>query len=424
MRSFWLAIPVWLLLLSAVSGQEPREELPVPRPVDEVAGLTLSQLVQFTLSGHPSLAAAAAAVEESQGRAAQAGLYPNPQFNAQAAQLGGADNQFPFTISQELITGGKLTLDQAAAAQQVLQREQRYTQIWFEVLTRVRQAFYATLTAQRRVETLRRLTDLLRQSRDLAQRRLEGGQGTETDIILLELELTRVEVDLQEAEGMWAARRQELVAATGAVGYLTVEQVDGNLESQVALADYSVLLTSLLATNAEARIADLEIQHREFLRQRAEVEPIPNVTVTGGYLRNTADDMVENQFIVGVSLPVPLWNRNQGNRYAAGAALHEASASAAAVRTDLATRLAEAWGRYESARRQVTVYADTYIPKAERAIELTQKGLEAGQFDTLRLLAAQQALLRAELGRIQVDGQRWAAIVDLAGLLQIEQLPE
>ena len=438
-RKCWLAALLMAVVCPQIYGGPPAGGLPAPRPVESdradgseplvptasrPPGLTLPQVEEFAVRSHPSLDVAGAAIDEAAGRAVQAGLYPNPEFLAGATQLGGRNNQLPITLSQRFVTAGKLSLQQAAALKEVRQAELRFQQTHFEVLTRVRQAYYAALIGQRRIETLTQLTDLQTRSRELAVQLKQGGQGTETDVLLLEVELQQTRADLDNAEAFQAGLLRQLAAVTGSQPDLAAMTLDGDLAAPVAFPEFAAMREALPAVNPEASIARTEVDRQQILRRRADVEPIPDVTLTAGYQRNTSPDEVTNNLgVLTVGIPIPVWNRNQGNRAAAMAAIRRAMADYGVVQLDLDRRLAAAWGRYAAAQAQIERYAGKLLPAAERTVSLTRKGYEAGQIDLIRLFASQRSLVQARLGYLDVQGQQWQAAAEIAGLLQLRQFP-
>ena len=389
----------------------------------EATGTPLETISAVADRQHPALRAARADVEVARGNAIQAGLYPNPTLEFGSDQFGGGANQFPVLLSQRIVTAGKLTLDQQAAFQQVTQAEQRYIQTRFQIVTAVRRAFYSALAGQERIDVLQQLVELISTSKELAERRLKGGQGTRSDVVLLEIELRQIEAQLRSTEAGQRGRLRQLLAAAGAPADSNLAGVDGDFYIDVGLGNYDNLLTTLGRVNAQALEADIEVVRRRLLLQRAEVEPIPDVTVLFGYQGNTGIDNPDNQGRLTFSMPLPVWNRNQGNRFAAGNAIQRAGANAQAVRVQLSESLADAWRRYLAASEQVKVIVEELVPATTEAINLTRKGYEAGEVNLLAFLRAQQALAQAYLSYVEIQEQRWLAAADVAGLLQWEVFP-
>ena len=420
------AVAIMMIGLSSLTfGQEsntaPQAADPPASKTAVTPGVPLDRFIAFAELQHPSLAKARADIGVEQGLAVQAGLYPNPTFEGGYEQFGGNANQAPVVLSQRFVTAGKLTLAQEAASQKVYQAEQLYIQARFQVMTGVRRAFYAALAGQERIDVLNQLIELLSKSRDLAERRRKGGQGTRSDVVLLDIQLKQTQAQLRNAEAGLIGLTRELAASIGAQVDANMPRVEGDFDADINIEDYATLLAAVRATNAQARAADLEVVRSRVLLRRAEVEPIPDVTVTAGYQGNSGPPVAQTRLVV--SMPIPLWNRNQGNRYAAAKAIHSAAANADTVRIRLGEQLANAWRRYQSATDQVKVILDEVVPATVEGIDLTRKGYEAGQLNLLSFLNAQQGLSQAYLSYVNTQEQRWLAAADIAGLMQLDVFP-
>ena len=103
---------------------------------------------------------------------------------------------------------------------------------------------------------------------------------------------------------------------------------------------------------------------------------------------------------VGVGLPLPLFNRNQGRIVTAQAELIAARREVRRVELDLQYRFAVAFGEFVNARRQVDSYANTILPNGEESLRLIRLGLRDGEFGYLTLLAAQRIYFNDSLERI------------------------
>lgn len=400
------------------------EPLPPPRQVDAsrpaVVPIGLQELLGLTLQRNPRLAQAGFAIDAAQGRALQAGLYPNPVLNLTADEL--ADRTGPAGIwtplvSQEIVTGGKLKLSRAAALREVDQatlalQAQRYARF-----TAVRQAYYDLLTLQRRIEILDDLVKLARESVETTRKLLEAKQVAPLNLIQLEVELERflAERDATRQEVPAAFRR--LAAAVG-VSALPQAPLAGTLEEELPGYELESARVFMLEVHPDLRAAKVGVKRAQLLLQRAQVEPIPNVTVGAGYTRQSQNR--SNDWSVGVSLPIPVWNRNQGGIAAAQAQVGEAVAQVGRVENDLVERLAVAYGAYASSRQRAERYRVAILPKARETYQLSLKAFQGGQFEYLRVLEAQRSLAQANLEYNRALGEAWRAASEVAGLLLAE----
>jgi cobalt-zinc-cadmium efflux system outer membrane protein len=392
-----------------------QEEGPAP-----AAAFSLEDLTGLAQQASPKLAAAAAEVEAAGGRAIQARLYPNPTLQGGAMQLGGIESQYYAQLSQEIVTKHKLRLDQQAACREVWQAELKFVQTRFELLTDVRKEYATVLAAGQRLIVLEELVNLARKSHRSATQLVEAGEGAKPDAILFEIELDKAELVLENAKIEELQARRRLAAVLGQ-RTLLIGAVTGNIaQTFPSLAD-EVLLDDYVPRNASVEIAEIEVERAEILARRAEVEPFPNVTASGGYMRQLQG--VEHMGIVDLSIPLPLFNRNQGNIRAARANVSKAVQAVDLQQNEVARQMFDAVARYRVAERQVARYEQRIIPQAREGVRLIQLGFETGQFDFQRLLQAQRSLVEADLNYVGALEARWKAAAELAGLAQVEAFP-
>src|SRR5688500_17455831 len=104
------------------------EPVPPPPPSSTLplafaGGTTLEELERLAEERHPKLLAAMQEIEAAHGRTWQAGRMPNPSVGASSPQLAGSESQYNVFVSQDIPTGGKLRLNEAAAAEEIDQAE-------------------------------------------------------------------------------------------------------------------------------------------------------------------------------------------------------------------------------------------------------------------------------------------------------------
>jgi outer membrane protein, heavy metal efflux system len=409
-------------------------KLPSPKPMNgekaakpittEPSELTLPDLINMTVERNPRLAQVGWAVETARGRAVQAGLYPNPTLSVTGDELG--DRTGPGGIwtapyfSQEIVTGNKLGLSKAASLKEVDQAALRVVAERYRLFTDVRQNYYEVVTLQRRADILGQLIALAEQSVENANKLLKAKEGSELDVVQLEVDLERYRADLDATNKALPPAFRRLAASVG-VDDLPYTRVNGDL--QLPLPDYELerLRVYVLGIHPELRSAQIGVERAQLVLKRATVEPIPNVTLGTGYVRQNQNK--SNDWVIAASIPVPLWNRNQGNIFAAKAQVGEAVNEVGRVQNDLVGRLATAFGTYAAARQRAEKYKTAILPKAEQSYKLSLKAYQGGQFEYLRVLQAQRAVAEARLEYLRSLGEVWRAASEIAGFMLEDQWP-
>ena len=399
-----------------------------PPPVGETmapatAPVQVDGLVQFAVGRNPRLARAAFNIDAAQGRYAQAGLYPNPVLAVTGDELG--DRTGPGGIwtapqgTQEIVTGRKLSLSQAVAAREVDQAALALLRERYALIGSVRAAFYDLYALERRIAVLDELVTLAGDAVKNGRTLLENVQIARLDLVQLEVELARFRSQAEAAKQELPGARRRLAAVVGDPR-LAVGAAAGPFED-VPAYDPDRTLETVLATHPEVRSARVGVERAQAAVRRAEAEPIPNLTLTTGYVRQNQNR--SSDWMVGASLPVPLWNRNQGNIRAAKAELGVAVQEIARVENELAERVATALRAYSAAVKLAEQYRTDILPKAEETYKLSLEAFKGGQFEYLRVIQAQRVVAEARLEYNRALGEAWRSAADLSGLLLEEWWP-
>jgi outer membrane protein, heavy metal efflux system len=396
----------------------------LPGAVPWLAGgpLTLEQLVQLAVQNHPDVAIALARVEAARGRLIQAGLYPNPTFSWDAddvnSALGRSGTEGP-VITQQIVTAHKIKIAKAAAAQGVAAADWVAMTRWYDVVTRVRLAYFELLTAQQNLETTEEIVRISQQALDAARKLLKAGAGIAPDVIRAEVELRQNQVLLVAARERLAAAWRLLLVAIGNPD-LPPTPVAGTLEMPVPPFDWEPVYRGVLTRSSEVLEAQANVLQAEELVKLARAQVRPNVQLLYRPFYNEPDGSMEMQAQVGFA--VPIFDRNQGNILSARADVARLSQELRLVELRLTERLTLAYQRYLTARETVDIYARQLLPNARESLRLILLGYEKGdaKFDYTAVLQAQRILYQVQLAYVQALGELWRAVSEIAGLLQLD----
>lgn len=396
----------------------PLQSKPAPAP-----SYSLQDLVALGLGQNPNLQQAGFNIQAAQGRALQSGLYPNPIFNFSGDELGdktGPPGILTTQVSQEIVLGGKLKLNRAIGAKEIDQAALALQTQRLALLTAIREGYFQVLTNQGRVQVLQHMVKIGKAGQDNAEALLQAKQLAELDVLPLQIEYQRFLADLEVAEKEWVASWHRLAATLG-MPQLPMAALSGKLEENLPAVDYERLRDLVLENHPEVLSARIGISKADLAVRRAEVEKIPNVTVGSGYTRQSQND--SNDWLLNVTVPIPVFNRNQGNVLAAHADAGKARFDVNRVQNELANRLALAVGQYAAAKQRADRYRQFILPTARRSYDLTMKAFQGGQFEYLRVIVAQRSIFEANLEYLRALGDAWRAASEIAGLLQMEDWP-
>jgi cobalt-zinc-cadmium efflux system outer membrane protein len=389
---------------SGSAGSAPEESIPAPE--GEACCLTLAQAEATALTQHPALAAASADVRAARGRWVQVGLPPNPQAGYMGAEIGneGSAGQQGGFVSQEFVTAGKLELSRSVAAREVAQAEQRWRQVELRVLTRVRTNFYQALVAQRAVDVSARMRQVADQGVRTAEQLLDAKEGTQVNVYQARIQAESAEILEIQARNRADAAWRSLAAAIGSPA-LCPQELCGELDVEVPQLDWCATLNRLLSESPELAELEIGVERARWMVARARAGWVPNVSLQ----TSVQYDDSSNDTVTGVQLtvPIPIFDRNQGNIVAAQAEVSSARGEVLNKQLELQQRLAKTFADFESSRQQVARYQDSILPSATRSLELVQNAYAQGELSYLDFLTAQRIYLQSNLELLTALAEYW-----------------
>jgi cobalt-zinc-cadmium efflux system outer membrane protein len=388
-------------------------------PVDRPAGedcLTLNEAEQLAAARHPALREAEAEVRAAQGRCLQVGLLPNPALGYSGEEIGDegtAGKQGAF-VSQEIVTSGKLGLNRSVAAQEVAAAEQRLSQARLEVTTVVRTLYIETLAAQRSEALARQLVAIAGGAVKASDLRLRAMEGTRADLLQSQIERDSAELLAGSAANRHQAAWRRLAVV---VGYdpSAPEPLEDVLSRPLPALTWETARDRLLAESPELTELRMDVERAKCAVQRANAGRVPNVDVLGGVqYDNATQNTIAN---VQVSVPLPVFDRNQGGIAEACGQLAAARAAFDRRQLDLEQRLADVLRDYLSALQRVTKYQESILPAARESLDMVVKAYDQGEVNYLELLSTQRIYTQNNLAYLQDLETAWQKWAEIEGLL-------
>ena len=353
------------------SGGRPTPES-VPPPAALPAApppLGLDQLEALAMSHNPTLAQASARVSSMQGNWVQQGLYPNPRLTYKGDEMGD-ENRAGFqgvSVAQEIVTKGKLGLAQNVAAQQVQQAQQDYAAQEWRVRNDVKLRFYEVLLAQRALELNQQMVQISGVAVDAANNLFRANQVGRSDVLQARVESDTVQLQTVKARNAHESAWRRLATVIG-MPELTAQPLAGDLRQDIANATWDEAWARLFSSSPELSAAQAKVGAAQWAARKACADRCPNWDIESGYSHDNATGFDTGG--ITVSVPVPLFNRNQGAIRQANAELMAAQAEVDRVALDLRTRLAAMYERYVNAREFVNRYERDILPNAKESVDL------------------------------------------------------
>jgi cobalt-zinc-cadmium efflux system outer membrane protein len=369
---------------------------PEPRGV-----VTVEQAIEAALKHNPEFVATQGNVGIRDALALQAGVRPNPTVGVEAEDVAGSgrrtgwdDGQTTLSLSQPLELGGKRLKRQRSVE---LERDVVSWEIEVRrraLVAEVRKAFTATLIAQERLALIDELVRIAEGSVRSVAATVEAGAVSPIERNRAEVSLSRARASRLAGGRELANARSVLASSWGGTSPL-FERASGSLTPIARPPALETLLPNI-QTGPDLARAETEVEQRQAALSFEQSRRIPDLTVMAGG-RHYAEDG-GGALVFGFSVPLPLFDRNQGNIFAASRALTQSRLEHAAVAVIAETRARQAYAAVEAAAEQAKILRDETIPQAERAYAGAKDAYTRGLFRYLEVLDAQRTLfeLRAE----------------------------
>jgi outer membrane protein, heavy metal efflux system len=374
------------------------EPLPPSRTiVKEPRGLlNLQDVLQVVLLQNPELSTAAFQVRAAEARTLQASYLPNPELELELEDFGGTGqvegvqvSESTFQLSQLIELGGKRAKRFRAAGLERDLATWDYEAKRLEVLTEATKTFIDVLAAQERLDLTENIVGLSEQVLNAALERVKAGKVAPVEATRARVEAVNARLQVEHARSALEAARKRLSALWGSTRP-AFERAGGSLEAGILPGPPAEELTRRLSQNPDLARWAIEMEARQATLGVEQSKRIPDVTVSGGVRYfNEIDD---TGFVVKLSLPILLLDRNRGGVLGARYQLSRAEEERRAAEVRLGQGLAEVYRNLTTAYRDVAVIQRDVLPAAQEAFDVATEGYRQGKFGFLDVLDAQRTL--------------------------------
>ena len=377
--------------------------------------MTLAELEEIALQHNPTLVQAEAEIDVDRGFLKQAGLYPNPQggyYNASASNPSVKQSNGIF-LSQEIVTAGKLGLAQQSILQEIKQMEWDREAQRMRVLNDLKIRYFEVLGAQQAVAIAGKLVTVAGESLELIERALAAKNASRPDVLQAKVQLETARLSLDEAEFRHTAAWEQLAVIVG-MPSLQPAPLAGDLMAEIPELNQETCWQQLLARSPQLAGSASQLDHgwAEYRSQRAIA--IPNVTVQSVIDYDRATQATTASTLI--AMPLPIYNRNQGNIDKAAADIILFQAEIKRVELVLKDQLADSFRRYKATRRQAERLKQSILPNSEENLRLSKEIYIAGETNFTTVLTAQQSYFQSQLAYVEAVTELNKIVVEIEGL--------
>ena len=424
----WVATELWIILLGCIlllffssqikasadtfsDAAHRTNDHSAESSINEASNLTLHDAVNLALLRNPELAAFSKEMRALEGATLQAGLLRNPELSVNVENVGNiqkirGDINAPDSIVQEVVQqvttirigqlielGGKRTarVNAALLGEELAAKDYETKRI--EIIARVAGVFTEVLAAQERLKLAAETNQVAQNVVNTVTGRVQAGKvpPIEETRVKIGLSTTRIEQEQAQRDLISARRRLALLWNSSSPQF---DKVLGNMEIMTAPPNYQVLEKKVL-DNPMALRALKNIEHRKALLEVEQTRRIPNLTLNAGVVNYAL--VGGNTAIASIMMPLPLFDRNQGNLKEAYQRVDKAEDEQTMMELRLKTELAQTYEAMLATWNEINLLRDEILPGAKSAFHVMRRGYELGKFGLLELLDAQRVLFQNQL---------------------------
>lgn len=368
----------------------------------ETRPLTLSEAVQLAETTNPALRSARAALAGAEGAVQESRglLHNNPQItldNARRSQPRDDANASSFRessvgISQTFEIAGQHGLRRNASERELDAARADVEAIRLRVRSEVEQGFFLVLVLQQRLEAERRSSELASEVASAVDKRVAAGEDTRLDGNLARVEAERARNQASTTFELLIDARARLAAV------LQLPPADFPTVSGELFSSMIYNLRSLLASSSKSAQMIALARREEAARDRLSLErasAFPDVTVSLASGREGPPDLRERVTTLSVSVPLPLFRRNQAGIGRALTDLDRASIERESATRDAEARVRSLWARLGSLESRARRFAENVLPSLDENLSLSTKAYRAGEIGILQLITVNRQVLDA-----------------------------
>ena len=381
--------------------------------------LSLAKAIELALEGNPEVAAAKRQWEATEGQVLQGRSRPNPELAYSLEDTRSKTRTQSWQLNLPVELGGKRAARTKAAEKTREQAQAQLAELQATVRANVAAAYFDVLTAQERLVLARDSAALAKSSTDTVSKRVAAGKVSPVEESKARVAEAGVRVELAQAASEQRNALSRLFALLGRIDapYTVLEGKAENLPSVPSLAD----LQPLISSAPGVVLARIEVDRREALTALEQSKRVPDVTVSVGMQRS--NETQRNVLLFGVSVPLPIFDRNQGNLLEALKLEDKARDELQAATVRLHSEVAQGQERLSTITAEVQSLQQDVLPGAKSAYDAATIGFENGKFNFLEVLDAQRTYFTAKSQYLKALGEAHRAAADIDRLLGASMVP-
>lgn len=374
------------------------------------ASLSLARAIEIALEGNADVAAATRQVEATEGQIIQGRARPNPELAYSLEDTRSKTRTQSWQLNLPIELGGKRAARTKAAEKAREQAQAQLAEVKSTVRANVVAAYFDVLTAQERLSLAKDSTTLARSSTDTVSKRVAAGKVSPVEETKARVAEAGIRLELTQASSEERNALTRLYALLGRTSPITLS-LEGEAEALPVLPGLADL-QSLVVSAPAVVLAKVEVDRRKALTEVEQSKRVPDVTVSAGVQRS--NETQRNMLLLGISVPLQVFDRNQGNLLEALKLEDKARDELQATTVRLHSEVTQAHDRLATITTEVQALRADVLPGSKSAYDAATVGFENGKFNFLEVLDAQRTYFTAKSQYLKAlaESHRAAAEID------------
>ncbi len=382
--------------------------------------LTVEMAIDKALKNYPGLKVYSKMIEAAKANVVQSGLYANPEFSIEAENILG-NKEFAGFRSSEITVGfsQQFYLTSRIKRSVNVERENVNSIEWssqikrLEIISEVRTNYWNALVLSELIKKNRKLLLISKEFVENLELRVRAGKISPAEVSRAKLLLSSIEINISKL-------KSDYESALAALRMLMSDPSlkDLTLTGKIDIGERTLKeeqLFTALKSNPGLKKIESELKKQKEMIELEKSKAIPPVNVFAGIRRIT--ELNVNTFVLGATIPLPVFDRNQGSIQREQAELERIKQEYNALMLRLENKLKYLiinLKKYEELAGKLKFES---LPAAEEAYEIIKKGNELGRFTILDVLDAQRTLIEIQNQYLEVVKKMHKTIIDIETLI-------
>ena len=390
---------------------------------NNIGKLTLKSAVEIAIKSNPELEVLRKEVTARESVKLQSSLYPNPVFDIEAENILGQEDFSGFKgseitakVSQDILLAGKISKRTKIAEADISLAEWDYEIKRLDVITNVRKVFVSALSTQTIIEKNKELINISNELISNLEKRVEAGKISPAEVSRAMIILNSLQIELNRLQSEYDISIVELKSLLYQPE-LSFTSLEDNMEAVFELPDFNSLVLQL-GNNPILKRYEREYQKQQAVINYEESKSVPDINISAGYKR--LNEAKANTFLIGASIPLPLFDRNQGSIQEAMIRYDQKKIEKESIENKLRLNLGVLYNRFKSLLNISEQLKNNSIPKAHETFNIIKEGNLSGRFAILDVIDAERTLFELQNQYLTVIGEIQIVKSEIEGLIGTE----